>query len=119
MSDFTGIDPEGLARLNKIGGPGFVRKMIDLFLDDAPKRLSAARNAERAGDLATIAEAAHSLKSSAGNFGAERLALTAQKIEFLTRANSSENLSRLLSDLDQAFAETREWLVSQRDSFKK
>jgi len=116
MSDLTGIDPQALARLNKIGGPDFVRKMINLFLEEAPKRLSAARNGERAGNLKAIADAAHSLKSSAGNFGADRLALTSEKIELLTRSNSSENLSSLLNDLDQEFAEIKAWLESQRDA---
>ena len=119
MSDFIGIDPEGLARLNKIGGPGFVRKMIDLFLDDAPKRLRAARNGERAGDLGAIADATHSLKSSAGNFGADRLARTAEKLELLTRSNRSENLSSLLNDLEEAFAATKAWLESEKETFKK
>lgn len=119
MSDPTGIDPQGLARLNKIGGPAFVTKMIDLFLEEAPTRLGAAREAHRAGDLSGVAEAAHSLKSSARNFGAEGLALAAEKVEFLTRAHSSENLPQLLDELDQSYAATKTWLESQRETFKK
>jgi HPt (histidine-containing phosphotransfer) domain-containing protein len=118
MSDPTGIDPQALAQLHKIGGPDFVRKMIELFMDEAPKRLTAARNAERAGDLKAIGEAAHSLKSSALNFGGDRMALTAEKIEVLTRSNSSENLSLLLDDLDQAFAQIKAWLENQREGLK-
>src|SRR6266480_1407803 len=103
MSDFTGIDPQGLARLNKMGGPDFVRKMIDLFLGEIPDRLSAARKGEQAGDFQAISEAAHSIKSSAKNFGADSLAGLAHKIEVMTRSNNSENLSELLRDLERSY----------------
>jgi HPt (histidine-containing phosphotransfer) domain-containing protein len=118
MNNLDGIDPQGVVRLQKIGGPDFLRKMIDLFLAEAPKRLSAARSGERAGDLKAVADAVHSLKSSAGNFGAERLSRAAGKIELLTRSNSSENLSRLLDDLDLAYGETKAWLEKHRESLK-
>src|SRR6266853_473375 len=110
MSEIIGIDPQGLIRLNKMGGPDFVRKMIDLFLEEAPGRLRDARNGEKAGDIGAIAAAAHSLKSSAHNFGASSLARTAEKIENLTRSSSCENLGALLDELDRAFATAKTWL---------
>ena len=119
MDDLTGIDPQGLVRLNKIGGPAFVIKMIDLFLEEIPERLSAARKGEQAADLHAVAEAAHSMKSSAYNFGAENLARLAQKIEGMARSNNCENLPELLDDLDQTYAIAKAWLESQRSSFIK
>jgi HPt (histidine-containing phosphotransfer) domain-containing protein len=119
MSDITGIDPQGLARLNKMGGADFVCKMIDLFLGEAPERLNAARNGEKAGDLDAVAGAAHSLKSSAQNFGANGLARLAEKIEIQAHSKNCENLGDLLRDLEQAFAAVKVWLEGQRDLFKK
>ena len=116
MSDYSGIDPAGLARLNKIGGPSFVKKMIDLFLEEAPERLSDARRGEQTGDLAAIADAAHSLKSSAQNFGANGLSRIAAEIEARARANRWENLSILLSDIETAYHTARVWLESERDA---
>lgn len=106
-------------RLNKIGGPNFVGQMIDLFLEEAPERLVAAREAEKAGDLEAVANAAHSLKSSARNFGAERLADRAENIEVKVRAKSGEDISALLDGLEQAYAPVKVWLETQRDSLKK
>lgn len=119
MSDFTGIDPHGLARLNKIGGSEFVIKMIDLFLEEIPDRLRAARNGELAGDTQAVAEAAHSIKSSAQNFGAESLALIARKFEVMTRSNDCENLAALLNELEQTYAVAKAWLESQRNDLKR
>jgi HPt (histidine-containing phosphotransfer) domain-containing protein len=118
MSDFTGMDPTGLTRLNKLGGPLFVRKMIDLFLEEAPDRLSAARRGAQAGDLVAVAEAAHSLKSSAHNFGASRLSRIAAEIELRAQANTPEELSALLGEIDAAYSAAKAWLESQRDALK-
>lgn len=118
MSDQTGIDPTGLQRLNKMGGPVFVRKMIDLFLEEAPVRLAAARKGEAAGDFNSVAEAAHGLKSSAQNFGASRLSRIAANIELQARGNTCKNLSSLLSDLEAAYSTAKAWLESERDALK-
>ena len=119
MNDIPGIDPQGLVRLNKIGGPDFVGQMIDLFLEEAPERLVAAREAEQAGDIGAVADAAHALKSSARNFGAERLADLAENLEITARSKSGENISALLHDLEQAYPPVKAWLEIQRDSLKK
>jgi HPt (histidine-containing phosphotransfer) domain-containing protein len=119
MSDFTGINPQGLARLNKLGGPAFVIKMIDLFLGEIPERLSAARRGEQAGDLHAVGEAAHAIRSSAHNFGGDNLAFLAQKIEGMTRLNNCENLPELLDNLEQTYAVAKTWLESQRTNFIK
>jgi HPt (histidine-containing phosphotransfer) domain-containing protein len=118
MSDYTGIDPTGLERLNRMGGPVFVRKMIDLFLNEAPDRLAAARKGEEAGDLVAVEEATHSLKSSALNFGASHLSNIAERIELRARANNSENLATLLNDLEEAYRNARVWLERERNALE-
>jgi len=118
MSEYNGIDPAGLARLNKIGGAAFVRKMIDLFLEEAPERLTAARRGEEAEDLIAVAEAAHSLKSSAQNFGASGLSRIAGEIELRARANTCENLPALLNEIEGAYKTAKAWLESERDALK-
>ena len=114
MSNHTGIDPAGLARLHKIGGPSFVKQMIDIFLEEVPGRLAAARNGEQTGDHAAIAEAAHSIKQSAHNFGATSLSIIAQKIDVSVRAKDTANLSAMVNDLEQAFTAAKSWLEDQR-----
>jgi HPt (histidine-containing phosphotransfer) domain-containing protein len=118
MSDYAEIDPTGLERLNRIGGSAFVRKMINLFLKEAPDRLAAARRGVEAGDLDAVAEAAHSLKSSARNFGANRFSNIAERIELQVRANKCENLATQLSDLEGAYSTAKAWLERERDALE-
>lgn len=109
----TRID-EQLANLRGLGGQQFVCEMIDLFLENAPKQLGAARIGMQAGDLVMVHRAAHSLKSSAGNFGAEALRELAGRIERLTGENKADTLPALLDELEAAFAQTRSYLEEKK-----
>lgn len=57
----------------------FVVELIDLFLDDAPKRVAVMRASR--GQRQTIVRAAHSLRGSSGNLGALKLAAVCESIE--------------------------------------
>lgn len=96
-----------LARLDDIGGADFVREMIDLFLEHSPPRIVAARAALTSGDLATVAQSAHPLKSSAGNLGADSVQSLAEQIEQLASAGTREPLPELLTQLEGAFARVK------------
>jgi HPt (histidine-containing phosphotransfer) domain-containing protein len=114
MNNQNGIDPAGLARLTKIGGPAFVRQMIDIFLEEVPGRMAAAREGERTGDHAAVGEAAHSIRQSAHNFGATDLSIIAEKIDRSVRSNDIADLSALVNDLETAFTAAKSWLEDQR-----
>ena len=114
MSDDADIDPTGLVRLDKIGGPDFVKRMIDLFLEEIPKRLAAAREGERSGDYAAIEKAAHEIKTSAYNFGASGLGFRAERLEVAMRSGCIENLSTMLDDFEQSYGPVKSWLEIQR-----
>jgi HPt (histidine-containing phosphotransfer) domain-containing protein len=81
-----------------------IAELIDLFLQDAPARLAQAREALTAGNAARIVEAAHSLKGSARNLRAERLA---QACEALEQVGKSEKIDAAASPLGQAEAELK------------
>ena len=54
---------------------------VDVFLDDAPKRLSAMQDALAAGDLTSLEIAAHTLCGGARELGAPRLQALCRQIE--------------------------------------
>jgi hypothetical protein len=60
MTNLSELDPGALERLDKLGGPGFAQRIINISLT------------ERDGDA--LARAVHALISSAGNLGAAGLA---------------------------------------------
>jgi two-component system sensor histidine kinase/response regulator len=70
-----------LDRIN--GEEQLLQEVIELFLGDAPSRLTEVRVALEQGDPKRLQIAAHSLKGAAGYVGAERTAAQALKLEEL------------------------------------
>ncbi len=52
-------------------------EVLQLFLEEVPPRMDRLRNACAAGNIEEVHRAAHSLKGSAGNIGAQRLSASA------------------------------------------
>lgn len=109
------LNPAVLARLRRLG-PDFPGKLIVLFLEHTPGRLDAALAGGKSGDWKAVEDAAHSLKSSAGNLGAGRLYEAAERTELAAaeaRAageNGKRELDTLLSGLEAAYREARDRL---------
>lgn len=72
------------ALLSRVGGDRkiFV-ELCDIFLDDAPKRLAAIREAVAARDVQAVRAAAHAFKGSAGVFDADAIVAVARLLEQL------------------------------------
>lgn len=54
-----------------------------MFLTDAAGTVASMRSAARSNDASTVAAGAHSLKGTAGNFGARKLMSLSEEIEAL------------------------------------
>jgi HPt (histidine-containing phosphotransfer) domain-containing protein len=79
------LDREAL--LDRIGGDlEFLQEITGLFLEDCPKLLASIRTAVSGGDARTLEHAAHALKGSVANFGAEAARDAAFRLEALGRA---------------------------------
>ncbi|MBL8797243.1 MAG: Hpt domain-containing protein [Planctomycetia bacterium] len=102
-----------LAQLRQMGGPPFVQKMIALFVEHTPPRLAGIRQGLAQGDLAAVEFAAHSLKSSAGNLGADRVQELAQEIESLAAARQGDTLPTLAVELGTELDAVIAWLKQQ------
>jgi len=108
------LDAGALQRLQRLGDDAFVCKMIDLFLDYAGKRIVEARAAQAAGDFGRVEQAAHPLKSSAGNIGACHIQALAARIEELAEQGQGEALAASLTELEQAFAAVKPELEEKK-----
>ena len=109
------LDPAALARLRHLGGDKFVREMVALFLDYAPKRITEALAAQRAGDLLGIAKAVHPLRSGGGHVGAYDLRDLAARIEGLAEEETAAQIPPLLSELETAFVQARVQLEKEME----
>jgi signal transduction histidine kinase/HPt (histidine-containing phosphotransfer) domain-containing protein len=109
------LDPAIIADLRSMPpekGVSMLRELIDLFVEGAPLRIR--QISEAARDPSGLAFHAHALKSMSLNLGARRLIEVAQRIEDLARANQLEGVSPLLQELQLAFNQTKNQLLSLR-----
>jgi HPt (histidine-containing phosphotransfer) domain-containing protein len=100
------LDPEAMERLKEWGGHTLVAKMVELFLEVTPERMEAIRKGVREGDAKAVERGAHSLRSSAGNLGADAVRHLAGRIEELAAAGNLEGLRPLAEELERRFGET-------------
>lgn len=118
MDGNRALDDTALGRLDRIGGNEFVVEMIELFLENAPERLKAARDAFEGGDVPTLHRAVHSLKSTAANLGARTLQETAGEAEARANEGDMEAIPPLLDDLDRQYEQARDELEVERNRRK-
>jgi PAS domain S-box-containing protein len=80
----SGLDEDVVARLKELDAvAGGMQELAELFLTDAAGTVASMRSAARAKDASAVAAGAHSLKGSAGNFGARRLMSLSEEVERL------------------------------------
>lgn len=108
------LDGVALERLKSLGGDELLAQMIDLFLEHGAERLNAAVAGEQSGDRVAVERAAHSLKSTAGNLGAQALQRSAQAIELGAGSVDEPPLTELIRELEERFVEVRVALEERR-----
>lgn len=116
MSSPADFDPEAVLRLRRLGDAGFVREMIDLARKLAVEKVAAARAALDAGDLQSLGDAVHALKSSTSNVGARRMFELASRIELLSRRGEHEPLPQLVAELETAHKQVQPFLAAAREN---
>jgi len=101
------LDPQviqNLRQLSVAGEPDVLAEVLQLFLEDVPRRIAKLRAACAAGDAVEVYKAAHSLKGSAGNIGAKGLAAVCRQLDEKGRAGELAGAKPLIDALDAEFA---------------
>lgn len=104
-----------LVRLRSLGGEAVVQRIFTIVLDQVPQRLALAEAGLDSGNLEAIRQAAHSLRSSAGNVGATRLQEFARELEENLVAGKNEEAAPGLGRLIAEWHLVREQLLSHLD----
>lgn len=86
MQGNTLVDWDAFTQARSELGAGFVR-ILGYFQEDGIKSVAAIEEAMRAHNAAAMVLPAHTLKGEARQFGAEPLALVAEKIETIARTS--------------------------------
>jgi signal transduction histidine kinase/CheY-like chemotaxis protein len=84
------VDDEQLDSIQAIVSPAAFADLLGSFLDGAAARVQLMEQLAAAGNLALLGRTAHDLVSTAGNFGARRVAHIARRIETAARNDDAE-----------------------------
>jgi signal transduction histidine kinase/CheY-like chemotaxis protein len=103
---------DGLRDLDPDGGNGLVREVLGMFLEATPRAVTELRSAVAAGGSKALAQAAHALKSSAANVGAESLSLGYRELEKLGR---EDRVDEAVALVDSVVAEHERALAALRE----
>jgi HPt (histidine-containing phosphotransfer) domain-containing protein len=106
MPSDSALDPrviDSLRQLTPQGEADVLAQVLQLFLDEVPKKILALQEAVRAGDAAAAARVAHSLKGSSGNIGAGSMMDLCHRIDDLARAGDLAAVTPLLPSLTSEY----------------
>lgn len=103
-----------LRALETMGKPGFLTRLIDLFIEDLPRRLATLQSAVKEARPEELAREAHALKGSCAQLGATRLAALCEILEDQGRAGSTAAASPVLEVLREEFDRVRQALENEK-----
>ena len=119
MNDGTSADPSApidrsvLEEFHaEMGDDELTAELIELFLTDAPARISAMQEASRRGDRACASVEAHALKGGAGTFGAHRLVQLCGQLEHLNGEAPPDGRVNLVDRITAEYEHVRRALRS-------
>ncbi|HYL68737.1 MAG TPA: ATP-binding protein [Candidatus Limnocylindria bacterium] len=91
-----------LARFS--GNRKLLRTLVETFRNDCPRMMARIRSALGSRDMKALADAAHGLKGSVGNFGPSAAQETARKIETTARQGKLEGAWEIYATLEDDIA---------------
>jgi HPt (histidine-containing phosphotransfer) domain-containing protein len=107
----------GFRELEIEGEDSILAKLIDVFAENTPRVIEEARKALAAGMTPLLERAAHTLKGSCSNFGAERMRTVCQQLEEAARAGHLEKAPGLIKDIELQFHLVRVALEHEKPAF--
>lgn len=97
------VDLAMLASYEKIqldGEPDLIVELIDLYLEDAPRRVAVMRESLAKRNWLSVKREAHSLRGSSGNLGALQMARICDEIEGIESGDLFPSIAALLNCLE-------------------
>ena len=107
MPDQKSIDLEAIQNLRDLNpgdGGEFLREIVGIYIEDTPKRIAELKAALASGDVATFTRAAHTIKGSSANVGAQVLKGLSERLEFMSRKEGLGNAAPMIADCEAEFA---------------
>jgi HPt (histidine-containing phosphotransfer) domain-containing protein len=113
----TVVDLAVLRSYEKIqldGEPDLIVELIDLYLEDARRRLNVMKESLTNRNWLSVKREAHSLRGSSGNLGALQMALICDQIEGLESPDLFPGIEALLGCLEEELEQVVHIFVAER-----
>ena len=107
MPELPSIDPEAIANLRELNpgdGGEFLREIIAIYLEDTPKRIEDLKATLKAGDTPAFTRAAHTIKGSSANVGAQVLKGIAERLEVMSRSDGLGKAAPVVAEVEAEYA---------------
>ena len=92
-----------LAAIQRNGRPGFVERIISLFLQTASDLINDLEVASANDEAAALYQASHSLKPCSATVGAWSLAALCERLEGMTRSGSIQNAEARVEEIAEEY----------------
>jgi HPt (histidine-containing phosphotransfer) domain-containing protein len=89
------------------GEESILTKLIDVFLENTPRVLNESRAALTEKLSPLLERAAHTLKGSCSNFGAERMRAACEQLEVIARMGDLEQAVEWIEKIEKEFEYVR------------
>ena len=97
---------------DRVGGDWeLLKELAQIFLDHCPEMMLGIRQAVESSDAEALERSAHSMKGSAGNFGAKDVVQKALVLETMGREKHIEGASDVLAELELETEKLKEALI--------
>jgi HPt (histidine-containing phosphotransfer) domain-containing protein len=114
-NSFELLDNAVIDGLRELGGdddPGLVLELVEIFVDDAPKRIEEMLQGLESGDFTLMQRSAHTLKSSAANMGAMVLSQVCRRMEAAARSEDKPAYEGMVEACREVYARSESALRS-------
>ena len=91
-----------------MGDEEMAQTVVEVFLDDIPKRIESLKRSLEAGDAETVKRIAHSIEGAAANIGGEALRELAGEIEKACEDGHFESVNERCPELEHQFNRLKE-----------
>lgn len=96
------------------GESDLVVELMDLYVEDAPRRMAVMRESLAKRNWLSVRREAHSLRGSSGSLGALQMAVICDEIEGIESADLDPRIEVLLGSLEQEFARVLRIFLAER-----
>lgn len=104
---------EALKSLQSEGDDGFLKEMVELFLNDTPLRLNDMEAALQDGQQPEFVRAVHSIKGASSNFGADDLHALCAEVEQMGRAGKMAEAGARIEAVHAEYERVRMALLAE------